>query len=230
MIIYQPQEGYCYNSDTIFLYDFIRSIPIKGEVLDVGSGSGILAVLIKRDFLANVSAVEIQEEFVRYAKINAAANKLDLTIYLGDFLRMHFDKRFDYIVSNPPFYHPNVVRSSNRMIDQARYSGHLPMEKFFHKVSMLLKPKGSFIFCYDAKQIEEIASNLAASKLRMKKIRFIHPKRDRAASLVLIHAQKGSKSLCEVLPPHIVFEGERYSKETNEIFKRVGVHSIKCKI
>ena len=146
MVIYQPQSGYCYNSDTIFLYDFIRRFSIKGEVLDVGTGSGILALLIKRDFDANVSAVELQEEFVKYAKINAKANGLDIHIYFGNFLHMVFDKRFDFIVSNPPFYHQNVIRAKEKMVDIARYSGYLPIEDFFKKVAALLKPRGGFLF------------------------------------------------------------------------------------
>ncbi|MFA9374886.1 MAG: methyltransferase, partial [Poseidonibacter sp.] len=45
MVLYQPKDGYCYNSDTHFLYNFIvQSLKkfknIKGELLDIGSGSG----------------------------------------------------------------------------------------------------------------------------------------------------------------------------------------------
>ncbi len=230
MVIYQPQEGYCYNSDTIFLYDFFSKLPVKGDVLDVGSGTGILALLTKRDFAAHVSAVEVQEEFVRYAKINARANRLDIRIYMGNFLHMVFDRKFDYVLSNPPFYHKDVLRPKNKMVDIARYSGHLPPEELIAKVGSILKPRGSFVFCYDAKQVAQILFILKERKFNVERMRFIHPKADRSASLVMIHAKKGSKSLCETLPPLVVFEGEHYSHEAKEIFKRVGVHSIKCKI
>ena len=39
MIITQPKNGYRYNSDTMFLYDFIREGGVRGEVLEVGCGS-----------------------------------------------------------------------------------------------------------------------------------------------------------------------------------------------
>jgi tRNA1(Val) A37 N6-methylase TrmN6 len=230
MVIYQPTKGYCYNSDTIFLYDFISNFPIKGRVLDVGTGSGILALLIKRDFKAEVAAVEIQEEFVSYAKINSKANRADIQIYYGNFLHLIFDKKFDFVVSNPPFYHKDVLRSKNKMLDTARYCGYLPLRDFIKKVNSILKPKGGFIFCYDAKQIEEIIALLEDFKFNIEYMKFIHPKKDKEASLVMIYAKKSSKSLCKILPPLIVFENEKYAKESEEIFKRVGVHSIKCEI
>ena len=230
MIVYQPLQGYCFNSDTIFLYDFISRFRLHGEVLDVGTGSGILALLIKRDFDAQVYAIEKQEIFVSYAKINANANKLPLHIYLGDFLHMHFSHKFDFIVSNPPFYHKDVIRSKNKMVDTARYSGHLPLEKFLQKANTLLKPKGSVIFCYDAKQIQDIITKLSQFKFNIEAMRFVHPSADKDATLVMINAKKSSKSLARTLAPLIVFEDGEYAKSTEEIFKRVGVHSIKCNI
>jgi len=49
MLLYQPESGYCYNSDSIFLYDFIDSFKPKGRVLDVGAGCGVLGLLVARD-------------------------------------------------------------------------------------------------------------------------------------------------------------------------------------
>ena len=55
MVLYQPTNGYCYNSDTHFLYNFIvenlkKYKNIKGELLDIGSGSGILGLLVAKNF------------------------------------------------------------------------------------------------------------------------------------------------------------------------------------
>ncbi len=230
MIIYQPQEGYCYNSDTIFLYHFIRRFPLRGNVLDVGTGSGILALLVARDFKAQVDAIEIQEHFVHYAKINAKANKLPVTVYLGDFLHMHFAKRYDYIITNPPFYHTGVLRSKNPIIDKARYSGHMPFEKFIKKANQILKPKGGIIFCYDAKQTQTLLMHLSANKFTVEAMQFVHPNAQKEASLVMIYAKKSSKSLCAIVPPLIVFENGEYREETKRIFEEVGAYSIKCHI
>ncbi len=232
MVIYQIEDGYCYNSDTIFLYDFISSFKLFGNVLDVGTGSGILALLIARDYPeCSVNAIEFQEKFVEIAKINARANKKDIKIYYGNFLNMVFEKRFDFLVSNPPFYHEGVLRSRYESLDKARYAGHLPIEKFLKKANTILKPKGALIFCYDAKQIQTVTATLQNYKFNIEAMKFVHPNRKKSANLVMIYAKKSSKTLCQVLPPLIVFADDgKYRQETRDIFKRVGVHSIKCQI
>ncbi|MRI83118.1 MAG: methyltransferase [Nitratiruptor sp.] len=230
MIIYQPERGYCYNSDTIFLYHFVRTFPIRGRVLDVGSGSGILALLLKRDFQVEVSAIELQEDLARYARINAQANGLDIDVIVGDFLKTPFPVKFDYIVSNPPFYHEGVLRSQDPILDRARYSGYLPMDSFFAKAAKVLGPRGGLLFCYDAKQLPALMEALKRHKFGIEQLRFVHPKEERPASLVLIYARRNSKSLCRILPPLVVFAGSEYAPWTQEIFEEIGVHSIKCPI
>ena len=78
MILYQPESGYCYNSDSLFLYDFISSFKPKGKVLDVGAGCGIVGLLVARDNpKVELEAVEKQVIFVEYARHNARVNKIE---------------------------------------------------------------------------------------------------------------------------------------------------------
>ena len=83
MVLYQPQNGYCYNSDTHFLYNFIvenlkKYKNIKGEILDIGSGSGILGLLVAKDFeKIKLNQCEIQEMFQFFTKKNSETNKIN---------------------------------------------------------------------------------------------------------------------------------------------------------
>ena len=231
MTLYQPKSGYCYNSDSIFLYDFIASLEPQGEMLDVGAGCGIVGLLVARDFpKVNLEAIEKQELFVKYAQKNAKENKIAYTIHHGDFLDFAFMKRYDYIVSNPPFYHDGVQKSDNEMLFNARYNINLPMEQFFVKVNKILKPKGYFVFCYDAMQFALVCAAIEKAKMRIVKARFVHPKKNKNASLVLIAARSASKSMMDVLSPLFAFEGEEFSNEAKKIYKKAGTNSIKCKI
>ena len=231
MILYQPQSGYCYNSDTIFLYDFISSFSPKGRVLDVGAGCGVLGLLVARDYeKINLEAVEKQEVFTHYAKQNARVNGIDYNLYEGDFLELEVEKKYDYIISNPPFYPSGVQKSNNEMLYNARYNVNLPLDRFFKKVSQLLKPKSHFIFCYDPTLFGDICVALQKVKMRVVDVRFIHPKKDRAASLVMVHARNGSKSPMKVWAPFISFEGDEPSLEAKEIYKKASTQSIKCQI
>ena len=200
-------------------------------MLDVGAGCGIVGLLVTRDNeKIELHAVEKQEIFVKYATKNAEENGIAYNIHHTDFLKFEDEQGFDYIVSNPPFYHDGASKSEDEMLFQARYNVNLPMKEFFTKVHRLLKHQGHFIFCYDAKQFALLCAELHAAKLRVVDVKFVHPKSDRAASLVMLHVRKNSKSLLNVLPPFIAFEGDKLSTDSEKLYAKARTNSIKCQI
>lgn len=231
MLLYQPESGYCYNSDSVFLYDFIDSFSPKGRVLDVGAGCGIVGLLVARDNpKVELEAVEKQDAFIHYATTNARVNKIEYKMHKGSFLDLGDSVKYDYIISNPPFYPSGVTKSDNEMLFNARYNVNLPLRDFFKKVSQLLKPKSHFIFCYDASQFGEICVELEKVKLKVVDVQFVHPKVDRGASLVMIHARNGSKSLMKIWAPFISFDGDTFSHKAQAIYVKASTQSIKCQI
>ena len=231
MKLYQPESGYCFNSDSIFLYDFINSFNPKGKLLDVGAGSGVVGLLVARDNeKVELEAVEKQALFAEYACKNAKINAIDYKLYEGDFRTLDEETKYDYIVSNPPFYHSGAQKTQNEMIATARYNEHLPIDIFFKKVTQLLKPHSHFIFCYDATQFFDICTALERVKMRVCDVRFVHPKKDKNASLVLVHARNGSKSMMKVWPPLIHFDGSELTQEAQEIYNNAKTESIKCQL
>lgn len=228
MFLYQPTSGYCYNSDSIFLYDFISTFRPKGSLLDVGCGVGIISLLLSRDFDIRTSIIDKQEKMLEYARHNFALNKLETKSYLGDFTEFQTDEKFDYIISNPPFYDPRVQQSENTHLNIARYAHHLPIEAFIAKVKQLLKPRGYFIFCYDAKQVDLLLHYLTSYGINPETIQFVHSKIDRESKLVMIAARMGSKSMTQILPPFVVFdENSVYRKRAMEAFEKANTNSIK---
>jgi len=231
MLLYQPQEGYCYNSDSVFLYDFIDSFSPKGKVLDVGAGCGVVGLLVARDNKkVELEAVEKQEVFIHYATTNARVNKIEYKMHRGSFLELDENLKYDYIISNPPFYHEGASKSEDKMLFNARYNINLPLKDFFKKVSQLLKPQSHFIFCYDASQFGLICAELDKVKLRVIDVQFVHPKIDKKASLVMLHVKNGSKSLMKVWEPFISFDGNEFSQKAQAIYKKAKTQSIKCQI
>lgn len=237
MLLYQPKDGYCYNSDTHFLFNFIcenlKSFKnIKGELLDIGSGSGVLGLLVARDFSKlNLNQCEIQEVFQFLSQKNSNINKISSKLYRGSFLDVDFDKEFEICVSNPPFYHSNVIKSENECLKIARYNNSLPLNDFIKKVSKVLKSGGKFFFCYDAKQLSEIIIALKEYRLNLEALQFVHPNKDKDASLVMVYARKNSKSLTKVLHPLIVFENsEEFSQNVQNIYNLCATHSLKVEV
>jgi tRNA1(Val) A37 N6-methylase TrmN6 len=236
MQLYQPQNGYCYNSDTYCLYNFITKClqkfkNINGQLLDIGAGSGILGFLVSKEYEnINLNSCEIQDEFEFLSKKNAQVNNIELNLYKGDFTTLQFDKKFDIIVSNPPFYPSCVVKSTNENIKIARYNDSLPLEDFISKTSNILKPKGKFFFCYDVKLLNDIISLLKKYKINLESMQFLHPKSTKEASLVMIYARKDSKSMLEVKEPFIMFEDGDFTKNMQDIYDKCNTHSIKVNI
>lgn len=95
-----------YYSSRIFV-NFIRTLDLVGKkVLDMGTGSGVLAVFAALQG-ANVTAVDKNPEAVRCAEFNSEKNGVGdkVRVLLGDlFSPLNGDDRFDYMFFNPPFY------------------------------------------------------------------------------------------------------------------------------
>lgn len=237
MVLYQPLNGYCYNSDTHFLYNFIcqnfkKYGNIKGELLDIGSGSGILGLLIARDYENLVlNQCEVQKMFQFFSTQNAQTNKINSNLYEGSFEEIQFNKSFDICVSNPPFYHCDVIKSENESLKIARYNDSLPLEEFIKKTALILKNNGKFFFCYDAKQINQIIVLLNKYKFNLEVLQFVHPKVSKDATLVLVYARKNSKSLTKIFNPLIVFnDGNDFTQEVEDLYIKSSTYSIKVNI
>lgn len=235
-MLYQDTQSYCYNSDTHFLYSFICEClkdfkNIGGELLDVGSGCGILGLLIARDYKKlKLNQIEIYPKMQFLSQKNSEINNIDSRLFCGNFSEFEFDKLFDFVVSNPPFYHKGSIMSENEHLKKARYNESLPLETFISKVSKILNNGGKFAFCYDVKQIVDIMICLRQSNFAIEKMQFVHPKIDKKSTLVMVFARKNTKSLMNLLPPLIAFEGEEYSQDAKNIYKKSATHSIKVEL
>jgi len=229
MLIYQPTDGYSYNSDSIFLYDFISSFKPKGKILDVGCGVGVISLLLSRDFNITTSIIDKQKIMIEYAKLNFRVNNISINYHLDDFISLNSNEKFDIIISNPPFYDSQVTQSNNRHINIARYAQHLPFSDFVMSIKRVIKPRGRFIFCYDAKQIDLILYTLKLNKINPEVIRFVHSKIDRESKLVMVSARVDSKSMTKIMPPLVVFDKDsNYLDEARGAFLRADTHSIKA--
>jgi len=230
MLLYQPDGGYCYNSDSILLYGFITHFNPKGRMLDVGAGCGIVGLLVGRDCDVLLEAVEKQSVYAQFSRRNAQINHIAYCLHECDFLEYNDKKGFDWIVSNPPFYHEGSARTENERIHQARYNVNLPIDEYAQNIATLLRPQGSAVICYDARQFAQICSAFEAVKLRVIDVQFVHSKSDRPSILVMFRVKKNSKSAMNVWAPLITFENDHYTPAVQAIYDKAKAHSIKCPI
>ena len=115
-------------------------------VLDIGTGTGVLALMItQRSENAIVMALEIDERACREAEENFQASGWSdrLVSIEEDILEIEFDSKFDLIISNPPYYE-NSLLSENDRTSRAKHAEFLPVDLLVTKATDLLADDGVF--------------------------------------------------------------------------------------
>lgn len=133
------------------------------KVLDIGTGSGLIALMLAQRSQASITAIDIDEGAIKQAEINLGASPWSsrmrvIHASLQEFCQQSPGK-FDLIVSNPPYF-INALKSGQTPRDCARHADTLPLETLMHCTAQLLSPSGkaSFVFPADsADQLEDIA-------------------------------------------------------------------------
>lgn len=86
-----------------FTIDYAKKLFNKKiDIVDLGTGSGCIAITLKKELECNMDAVDISDKALEIAKINAKNNNVDINFYLGDMLKP-LSKKYDIIISNPPY-------------------------------------------------------------------------------------------------------------------------------
>ncbi|MBS4312969.1 tRNA1(Val) (adenine(37)-N6)-methyltransferase [Campylobacter vulpis] len=224
---FQFSNAYRYNSDSLLLSAFILEDNLsKKTLLDVGAGCGIIGILLKNYYHhLKLSLLDLQKENILLIKENLRQNALEAEFFHSDFKEFKSEKRFDYIVCNPPFYRQGTQKSTNLHKSISKNASFLPLEDLVKGVDSLLAPRGVFYFCYEALALSEICVILEKYKLKMTKIRFIHSKKGIKARLVLVKVIKNAKSPCEVASPLFVYENGCLSEEMRELGVKFRIES-----
>ncbi|HEX7307244.1 HemK2/MTQ2 family protein methyltransferase, partial [Lentzea sp.] len=97
--VYAPQD----DTDLLVEAMHAAAIPAGARVLDIGTGTGALAIAAIRAGAAEVTGVDVSRRAVWTARVNAALQRLPLRVKLGNALEVVADERFDLVLANPPY-------------------------------------------------------------------------------------------------------------------------------
>lgn len=123
-------------------------LPVSGNALDIGCGSGLVSMLIaQRNPLLTITAVEIEPDAAAMAGNNIACSPFAdrIEVICSDIrnYQKHKQHKFDLIVSNPPYFQTALKGKENNR-NRARHDLTLNFDELSETVSLLLQETGVF--------------------------------------------------------------------------------------
>lgn len=164
--VYDPRE------DSTLLEKHVRQYAF-GDVLDMGTGSGIQAITASyNENVHSIIALDIQEGVVEFCRKNIISKKI--SFFASDLFGIFKNdskfknKKFDTIIFNPP-YLPQELKLRDLTLEGGK-KGYEVLEKFLGEVNSYLKPEGIILIVFSSltkkeKVDEFIKNNLLESEL-----------------------------------------------------------------
>lgn len=224
--VLQKKKGYRFSVDAPLLADFIR-IRAGDEALDLGTGSGIISLLLSVKPFRRIVALEIQEGLADLARRNVELNGLAerIKVVCADLRTFAPGRRFDLIFSNPPYIRKATgFLSRSEEKSAAKHELHGGIEDVLEKTTEWLEPDGRACFIYPEKRRVDFARAADRRRFRILRFRQVLPRASAPANLFLaelgLAAGVGPAAAePEVMPPLVLFAPDgKYTEEAEAIF------------
>lgn len=221
----QHPGRFCFGMDAVLLSAFAK---VKtGEcVLDLGTGTGILPILLAgKTEGRHFTGLEIQEESADMARRSVQHNHLEdrISIVTGDIKEassVFGTESIDVITTNPPYMiggHGLANPDSAKAI--ARHEVLCTLDDILRESSKMLKYGGRFYMVHRPFRLVEILTKMTAMHIEPKRMRLVYPYIDKEPNMVLVEGIKNAKSRIEVEPPLIVYEKDGdYTKRVYDLY------------
>ncbi len=154
------------------------SCETAGSILDIGSGSGILALMCaQRNPAADITALEPDFSSLEEARTNFARSPWQNRLFTMEdtFENYKPSRSFDFIICNPPYFQGSLPSPSARK-NAARHMHESGFSVLADRVSQWLSPEGKFGFILPVKEYEQLARELTKSGLTQIRTMRILPK------------------------------------------------------
>ena len=225
--IIQNKNGFCFGMDSVLLSDFAKNVKSNAKVIDLGTGTGILPILLSAKTKASqIVGIEIQKEVANMASRSVLLNNLQDKIEIvcediKNLKNIYETNSFDAIVTNPPYKKENTGITN---IDEkkliSRHEVLAKLEDYINISNKLLKDKGEFYMIHRPERLVDILYFMRKYKIEPKEIRFIYSHINDAPKMVLIKGVKNGKAFLKFRENLYIYNED--GKYTDEIFKIYG--------
>jgi tRNA1(Val) A37 N6-methylase TrmN6 len=211
----QPRRGHRAGTDAVLLAACVS--PKPGEtVVDLGAGTGAVGIMIGSRAPVELVLVERDACLVALCRENLRLNGLSGRVVAADLLASREERRArgllpesaDWVATNPPFLDPGSARPSP---DPDRSAAHLMpadgLGRWLDAAHDLLKPEGRLTLIHRADALAATFRHLGG-RFGGVTARAVHPRRDAAATRVLLTATKGSRAPLTLAAPLVLHEAD----------------------
>jgi tRNA1(Val) A37 N6-methylase TrmN6 len=235
--VLQKRKGYRFSVDAPLLADFIRTRRTD-DVLEVGTGNGVISLLLSGRPFRRITAIEIQRGLAALAGRNVALNGLEdrINVVRTDYRQFRPGRKFDLVFSNPP-YIEKAGGSLSHVTEKsiARHEVRGGINDLMRKTAEWLKPAGRACFVFPERRRQDFLAAAAANGLRVQRWRSVRPRAGEPPNLFLAELSvagrgsaraRGKRVVAapgglrpKVVPPLVLFKrAGGYTAEAEAIF------------
>ncbi len=221
----QNDTVFRFGTDAVLLASFAEAK--KGEmVVDLGTGSGILPVLLSGRCAAKFIGIELQPAAAELAKRNIALNGLGdrARILQGDFRELAGTLApVQVVVCNPPYDKLGSGGASQReAIRIARHEVACNLREVVQCAARLLQTGGRFYLIHRSMRMAEVIYEMKRAGLEPKVLRMVAPSAGAEPNYLLVKGVRGAAAGMRVLPQLNISEKGAYTRELREIYHMEG--------
>ena len=226
----QNPEVFCFGIDAILLAHFTKVSNAKQKILDIGTGTGIIPIVMHAIYQkGHFTGIDIQEEMIDMATRSVLLNNIqeDVTMKvmdIKDYKKNYEAGSFDIITCNPPYMKGHAGLKNDhpsKMI--ARHEIACTLEDIIEGASYMLKYGGKLCMIHRPHRLVDIFIAMRDNKIEPKSMRMVYPKPGKAPTMVLVEGIKHANPELRVLPPLFVYnENGTYTDDINLIYGKKG--------
>lgn len=226
LFLIQKLDGFKFGVDAVLLSDF-ANVKSKHRVIDMCTGTGIIPFLVYGKYSPkSILGIEIQEDMVEMANRSVKVNSVDKISFInGDLKDLKLLKsieKADVVTVNPPYKLNNagIVNPEDKMAI-ARHEVMCNLEDVIVAARVLLKDNGRIFMVHRPERLADIITLMRKHKIEPKRIRMVHPNKNKAPNIVLVEGQRDGGSFLKWDEPLFVYkEDGTYSDQINKIYGR----------
>ena len=222
--IIQDETEFCFSIDAVLLSHF-TTFKNKAKVVDLGTGTGIIPLLLSARGFNEVVGLELNPKTADMAQRSFALNNLSdnlkvLNIDLKEATTYLQANHYDIVTCNPPYWSKDQGKiSDNKNIVMARHELTVTLEEIIKTARRLLKYHGRFSMIHLPERLTEIMTLLAKYKIEPKRLQLVQPFINKKPNLIMIEGIVGAKSGLEIMEPFIIYkEDNTYTEMLNQYY------------